>query len=152
MNSLPTPDNLADFGKALFAAVTAHQYWLLASLVLVGLVWALRKYLAPKVPFLASDAGGALLSFLVAFASGLGVALMGGTPMSAALALTVFVAAFKVSGGWALLMHLLDPLLTKWGLHFDAAATQATAAQAGSTAAAAAPPVDPAAVVNGDGK
>jgi hypothetical protein len=152
MNTLPSPDNLSDFAKALLAAVTGHQWWVLVSLVLVGLVWGVRKYLAPKVPFLASDAGGALLTFVLAVAGGLGTALLGGAPMSAALLGTVALVAFKVSGGWALLMHVLDPLLTKFGLHFEAAPVEAAAAQVGSAAATATAPVDPAAVVNGSGK
>lgn len=147
-----TPDQMSDFGKALLGAFAGKQWWMVGSLGLVGLVWTVRKYLSPKVPFLASASGGALLTLLTALGGALVASLASGGALTWPMFTAAALIAFKAAGGWALLMHLADPLLTKWGLHFDAAAVQTQAKVEGAAAAAATPSVDPASVVNGDGK
>ena len=100
----------------LLAAATGKQWGVVASLLLIGLVFALRKYVAPKVPFLASDSGGVLLAFV----GGFGLALKDHFSLGQAFSWAAMVAAAKLSfwamGGYVALKKFAMPLLLRlWG-------------------------------------
>ena len=112
--------DVLSLAKSLYDAVMHGQWALLAALVLVALVFALRKFVAPKVPFLASDAGGVLLAFFGSLGGALSTAFAAGEAFSWALLFKAAQVAFLAMGGYAALKKLfaplLDSLLKKLGL------------------------------------
>lgn len=106
--------------KQIFDAVSSGNWVLVAALALVLLVFVLRKFVSSKVPFLASDEGGVLLTFAGSFGGALATALAAGESASWALAFTAAKVAFLAMGGYAalkkLLLPLADRLLKKLGL------------------------------------
>ncbi len=103
--------DLLALASQLYAAVTSGNWYLVASLALVACVFAARKLLAPKVPFLASDAGGVLLAFAGALGGALASAFAAGEAPSWALALVAAKVAFVAMGGYAALKKLAAPLV-----------------------------------------
>ncbi len=116
-------------------ASLAHNAWLFASLALVGVVFLARKFLTAKVPFLGTQAGGAILTIATSFAGAAGTALLTGQPMSWLLALAAAKVAFTAAGGWTLVSHLFTLLQTG-----DPVTIKADAAAAGAKAADASTP------------
>lgn len=98
--------------KQLFDAVMHGQWALVAALALAAAVFALRK-LGSKVPFLASDAGGVLLTFFGALAGGLANSFAAGEGFSLALLFKSAQVAFLAMGGYAALKKLFAPLLDR---------------------------------------
>lgn len=98
----------------LMPAVNAFKggAWALgASLLLVAGVAAARQYAAPRVAFLRTDAGGALLLLVGAFGAALAASLATSS-LSAGLAWGALKLAVITSGGWSLAKKLIvDPLL-----------------------------------------
>ncbi len=125
------PENLEVFAKLAWQAVQTGNAWLILSFALVLVVWGVRKFLGPKVPFLQTQAGGAILTLVGSFAGAAGSALMAGQAMSPVLALAAFKVAFAASGGWTLVKHLLTLIKSA-----DAAKIKAEAEAAGKEAAA----------------
>lgn len=111
--------------KQLFDAVMGGNFALVAALALVLIVFVLRKFVGPKVPFLASDAGGVVLAFLSAFGGALATAFGAHAAFSLALLFKAAQVAFLAMGGYAALKKLLGPaldaLLQKLGLKAKAA-------------------------------
>ena len=54
------------FVQQIMAAAGAHQWLMAVPLVAIGLMWGTRKLLAGKMPWLASDQGGAVLALATA--------------------------------------------------------------------------------------
>lgn len=106
--------------KQIFDAIMSGQWALVAALALILVVFVLRKFVAPKVPFLASDAGGAILVLATSIFGAFGNALAAGQPLSFALAVKALQIGFAAAGGWAVLKKALLPagqwLLKKFGL------------------------------------
>lgn len=102
---------LLDLLKPALEAVKAGQGILAACLLLVFAVAVARRYGAKRFPFLASDAGGALLTLLGSFGGALGTALMAGTAPSLGLATTALGVAFAASGGYSMIKRLVVPTL-----------------------------------------
>lgn len=149
---------LADFLSTGMQAAVAGQWSLVAMLALIIAVAYGRKWLAPKIPALATDAGAMGFTLLLGTLGGVATVLLsGGNPLSLAL----FVASLKVTiasaGGyvaikkalWPLLLHLLSkygakiPLvggvLAAVAARYDAPTVIAKAVQAGSAAVLGAP-------------
>lgn len=105
-----TPDKTAEFVQMLVNAALSGRWPLVVSLVLVGLVWALRKALAPKIPFFETGGGGAVLNILTSFSVALATALLPGTTFTWSLLWVALQASLVASGGWSLLKYLL-PLI-----------------------------------------
>lgn len=136
MPSLPNPDQLADFLKIVFEAVMAGKWTSVAAFALVLAIWGARKYLVPHVPFLATQAGGALLALGTAVLGGCASALLAGAGVSWPVILAAVTLAVKAAGGWTLASHLLPllyPLLAKMGMPglLDAHAVKLEAKAAG---------------------
>lgn len=112
------PENLEVFAKLALDAARSGNAWMLISLALILAVYLVRKFLGPKVPFLQTQGGGALLNLVMAFAGALASTLLAGQTMSPLLALAAFKVAFAAAGGWTLVKHLLslirvDPVAIK---------------------------------------
>lgn len=128
-------------GLANLAQKTAEtgNTWLLLPLGLAAIVFAVRFFLAAKVPFFATKAGGALLTLALALAGGLASSLLSGKGMSLHVLIDAGKIAFTAAGGWTLLKHLLGPALdslkAKLGQPVDAEAVKKNAEAAGEQAA-----------------
>ncbi len=98
----------------LLSGAISSQNWPYAVVLLViGGVYLVRKLLAPRVPFLASDVGGAALVVLAGASSELGKVLAGGASFKWSMAAAALALSFKAAGGYALAKKLLVPLLVK---------------------------------------
>lgn len=113
---------------ALQAAQTS-DWAALASLGVVLTVWAARRYLGGRVPFLTTKLGGVALVVGASFLGAVLTALAAGAPLSAGLAL----AALKVAVLGVGIRKL--SLAVQEGLMRPAAAPAAVAAEAGAAAA-----------------
>lgn len=102
------PENLEAFAKLALDAARSGNAWMLISLALILAVYLVRKFLGPKVPFLRTQGGGAILNLVMAFAGALASTLLAGQTMSPLLALAAFKVAFTAAGGWTLVKHLLS--------------------------------------------
>lgn len=105
----PVNGSLMDYAKPIFDAVMHGQLWLGASLAVVLLCAAARKYMPAKwTEGTRGDITGVGLAFLMAFASALAAALA--TP-GAAVSLALMATAGKVGlgaiGGWTILHKVL---------------------------------------------
>jgi hypothetical protein len=92
----PPPDiNTADWLKALYEAITAGQWKIVAGLVLVGLVAAFMRYtpLKPK-----SKPGKVALAFALSLAGTIGVALGAGADITLATFATAISTAATAAG------------------------------------------------------
>ncbi|QSQ17171.1 hypothetical protein [Myxococcus landrumensis] len=103
----PNPEQLEEFARLVLDAVTSRNYALLAALVVVLLVYLLRKFGGAFVPFLRTDRGGALLVLGVSLAGAVANALAAGAPFSLALVLTAAKVALTAAGGFTLVKRLL---------------------------------------------
>lgn len=102
---------LLELAKPIYDAIMHGNGWLAASLAIVLLVAMVKKWLAPRWPWLAGDVGGPLLVLFGSFGGALGTALMAGAGMSPALALVALKIALAAGGGYAMLKKLVAPLL-----------------------------------------
>ncbi len=106
----PTVDPNA-FTTQLLAAIQGGQWRVVVVLVAVGAIFLLRK-LGTQIPgavgtFLASNRGGALLALAFAVITGLGTALLGGTPITLKVVLDVLLLGFTAIGGWVGVRRIL---------------------------------------------
>lgn len=101
----PTPDNLEVFAGLVTKAIQNGQWAVVVALGIVAAVWAVRKFLGPKYPALATGRGGAILNMAASFGSGLAVAAAG-APFSWAMVLSLALSLFT-AGGWSLVSSLL---------------------------------------------
>lgn len=113
METVASPENLAEFVKLVTAAAAARNWAMVAAFALVAAVWALRKFGAPKAPFFATPEGGAVLNLATSFSGAFLTALVAGTPFSWGLLLSAFQVSLLAAGGWGLASSLLFPLLLK---------------------------------------
>lgn len=112
MEGVVTPENLEAFFKLVLGAASAGKWAHLAALALVAMVWALRKFVAPRAPFFSTGEGGAVLTVLSSFVGAFATALLAGTAFSWTLVWSSLTVALLAAGGWSLAKHLL-PLLLK---------------------------------------
>ncbi len=97
-----------DLARPVYDAVVHGNYALAAAAFLVLAVALVRRYAGPKVPFLHSDAGGALLTLVGSFGGALATALAaGGAVFSGHLAWVAFMIAITAAGGYGLIKKLL---------------------------------------------
>lgn len=102
---------------AFVRAIQGGQWPVAAVLVLVGLVWAVRKFGIKWIPWLATSEGGTVLAFLTVLASVLGAAALApGALITWALVWKACAAAFASIGAWTgarRLLRALVPLAAK---------------------------------------
>ncbi len=94
----PAPDvDAAEWVKALYAAVTGKQWGIVVGLVLIGVVYPLRRF-GPSV--FKTAFGGLALAFMVSLAGTLGIALAAGTTVSLGLVVGALTTAATAAGVW----------------------------------------------------
>lgn len=103
-------ETLLELLKPVYQAILAGQYWAAAALGLVFAVGLVKRYAAPKVPFLRTDAGGTLMTFVASFGGAVATALLAGSLPSLALVYPAVVIAFVASGGYAAVKRLAVPV------------------------------------------
>lgn len=101
--------------KQIFDAVMGGHWALVAAAVLMLAVYLLRKFGAGKIPFLATDAGGALTVLATSELGALANALAAGQPLSWGLVWQALSVGFAAAGGWAILKKALLPAFD-WAL------------------------------------
>lgn len=111
----PEDGSLLELAKPVYEAVMGHQWWLAASLALVFLCAAAKKYAPGKLgDFLRTDHGGALLVLLMSFGGAVSTGLLaaGTGAMTLALAWAALKIALGAAGGYSLIRKLIvNPLL-----------------------------------------
>ncbi|RJS14607.1 hypothetical protein DRW03_34580 [Corallococcus sp. H22C18031201] len=103
----PSPEQFEAFARMLFDAVTGRNYALAAALVVVVLVYLLRKFGGMFVPWFSTDRGGAVLVLGVSLAGAVANALAAGAPFSLGLMLTALKVALTAAGGFTLVKRLV---------------------------------------------
>lgn|SRR3990167_1928251 len=103
--------DLGQLAKLIMEAIQGGNWALVASAALVLVVWGLRKFGGEKIPFLKTDAGGALTVLLMAiFGAGMNL-LAGGGVLSWALVATALKVGFTAAGGYSTVKKLLPWVL-----------------------------------------
>lgn len=104
--AVPTPTEVPSAGQVdggqvvqlVLQAVSSKNWALLACAVVLGAVWAVRRFLAPRVAWLSTDAAGVLLSVTGSVSLTLVGALKTGTPVTLSLVLGALFTAAGASG------------------------------------------------------
>ncbi|TQF09182.1 hypothetical protein FJV41_45945 [Myxococcus llanfairpwllgwyngyllgogerychwyrndrobwllllantysiliogogogochensis] len=122
----PNPEQFEAFAQLLLDAVTSRNYALLAALVVVLLVYLLRKFGGAFIPFLRTDRGGAVLVLGVSLAGAVANALAAGAPFSLALLVTALKVALTAAGGFTVIKRLVfgTPAIERAGQAGELAAGQ----------------------------
>jgi hypothetical protein len=107
----PMDDSEPD-AQRIYAAVRSGQWVVAAGLVLLALVWAVRKYGGKLWPFLLTDRGGVVTSLALAFLGALGTTLAAGRTPGPADVMAALGLAFTASGGWTMVRRLINPKST----------------------------------------
>jgi hypothetical protein len=111
----PTPENIGAFAQAVLDAVMGGKWAVLVGLVLVAIVWGLRKFVVPKAPFFATDEGAFSVNLVASFALALATALAAGgfAAVTWPVVLKALEVAFLAAGGFAAVTKFLVPLLMR---------------------------------------
>jgi hypothetical protein len=105
--TIPDPSQLEAFATFALNAVQSGNYSLVAALGVIAAVYALRRFGGGRIPFLATDRGGALLVIITSVAGALATAFAAGTAVSLPLVISALVVALKAAGGFSLAKKLL---------------------------------------------
>lgn len=124
-----TPDNLSAFAGIAVDAAKQGNSAMLISLAVVVAVWLVRKYLGPKIPFLQTKRGGAILGLLTSLSGGVASTLASGKGWSWDILVSAAKIAFTAAGGWMTMKHLIFD-------DVDPGAIKTDAKQAGADATA----------------
>lgn len=81
----------------------------MAILVLVISIFIARKLLVKRIPWLATDRAGVLMTVLMAFGGAAGATIISGGTLTMGLAVSALGAAVSASGGWSLITKFLWP-------------------------------------------
>jgi hypothetical protein len=102
-----SPDDPVPFLKALASGVMGKHWILVAALVLTGLTWVTRRYLAKRIAFFKTDAGGFILAVALGVLGGVGDALSSGAKVTPDLLLLGLEVGVLGAGGWTGVKRLL---------------------------------------------
>lgn len=110
---VPDAGELIELAKPVYQAIMSGQYWSAAALALVVVCGAIRAYLAPRVPFFRTDAGGTLLLLLASFGGAVAtlLAAAGLTAPTWQLCVAAFGVAASAAGGYTMVKRLALPVL-----------------------------------------
>ena len=103
----PPPLGLDEVLGLVATAARDRNWALLASCAVLGTVWCIRRFGAERVPWLATDKGGAATSLLVAWVGGMVSAAAAGQPIDLELTLSALGVALTASGAWSVGRKLL---------------------------------------------
>jgi len=109
----PPDVSLTDLLKPLYEAFSGGHYAYAAALLTIAIVTLVKRWLADKIPFLHTDAGGALLAVCAAMASAVATALAApGAAVSWSLMKSSFLVGVGAAGGFTVLNDVIvKPLL-----------------------------------------
>jgi MFS family permease len=111
---LPNPDeNIDGFAQLLWDAIMNKQWGLVASLVIMLAVAALRKWVPETTKvgaWFRSKVGGIVLNLSFTTAGAFATAFLSGHAITGPLVLKVLTVAFGASGGWAIIKNVLEAL------------------------------------------
>lgn len=110
----PSSDDgtLLELLKPVYEAFAHGQKLYAGMLALVALVALAKRYLAPRVKFLQTDAGGAAMALVGSFGAAMAASLAGGMGVSFAMVKTAIWVAVGAAGGYSLVKKLVvDPVL-----------------------------------------
>ncbi|HYE99606.1 MAG TPA: hypothetical protein VEJ18_11880 [Planctomycetota bacterium] len=102
----PNPDDVGEIISKALEAARSGDYRMLAACLLVGIVWAMRKWGSEISPFFATDRGGAVLALAGGFVLALASLLISGAPFSVDVLVGGFQTALMAAGGWAVFSKL----------------------------------------------
>lgn len=111
--SATSPDDLGKFLAETLAAASAKDWRVFASLLLIGAVWAMRKF-AGKIPgkfgaFWSTDRGGAVMALVAGVLGSVAHVLAAKASFSWAMLSDGVVMAVTAAGGWAVMKKLVSP-------------------------------------------
>lgn len=109
--ALPADTSISDLARPIYDAIMHGQYWAALALGLVLITAVLKRYAAPKLPWLTGDVGAPTLVLLASFGAASATAFLAGAAPSLALAWASAQIAFVAAGGFALAKKLFAPLL-----------------------------------------
>jgi hypothetical protein len=104
---LPNPDNSDAFLKSVFDAVMSKNWMWTGALGVIALVWLIRKFGAKKLPFLATDRGGALLVMVTSLLGAAATALGAGKPITGDVFRQALMLGFMGAGGFTWVKRML---------------------------------------------
>lgn len=108
--TVPDPEtDAAGFFKALLDAATTGKWKVLAGLVLVGLVYATRRWVFGKVSWFQTKLGGVVLALGLSLAGTFGLALASGSAVTMAVLLNALSTAVAAAGLWQWLQSAKAP-------------------------------------------
>lgn len=102
------PSNASVYAKSIYTAVTTGNWRGAAALLLIGLVWMIRKYGADLWPSVTTDRGGAMLSLSIAVLGSVANALAGGVLTWGTIYHGV-VTGIWAAGGFNLFTRIVTP-------------------------------------------
>ena len=113
----PSDGDVFGWATTIYNAVQTKQWGSMVFFVVTLATWLTRRYLGPKMPFISSKLGGALLTFFWAFAGMLTTVWTAKLTPTGADIWKAVSAAFIASGGWSLVTNLIEHAAVefKWG-------------------------------------
>ena len=102
----PNPEDVGGFVASLAEAVASKNWALVAALGVVAVVHFVRRFGAGRLPWVATDRGGAALVLVTSVAGAIATALVGGAPFGLALVLQALSVAVSAAGGFSLVKKL----------------------------------------------
>lgn len=105
--------SILDMARPVYEAFAAHQWSLMGALLVVLLTAVVKRYAGDKIAFLHTNAGGSLLTLIMASATAVSAGIVTpGASITFGLLKTALVVGVTAAGGFAVLKNLLvDPLL-----------------------------------------
>ncbi len=117
--AVPAPENLGDLegiAKNLWEAVINRQWGLVASLAVVLIIVAARKYIPDETPvgvWIRSKIGAIVLNFALAFGGAFATMLAAGQAFSAVMVFKALTIALSAAGGWAIWKNINEAIQEK---------------------------------------
>lgn len=110
---VPSDASLLDLARPVFDAFSGGHYAYAGALLVILLVAIAKRYLAPKVKFLNTDAGGAVMALALAMATAMAAGLAApGAVITSALLKSSALIGVGAAGGYTVIKDLLiEPLL-----------------------------------------
>lgn len=96
----PSADDPLGTAELLLASIKAGKWLAAAGVLLVLLVWGLRKVLPRAHKWFGSKAGGWAINFVTSAAALVGASLFAGVALTPAALLVAVTSSFAAAGGW----------------------------------------------------
>lgn len=110
---LPAPDDVAGLSQLVISAVQSGNWALVASLVVMGLVAGLRRWVPESTDagkWLRSKVGGIVTNLVLSLAGSLATLLLAGGTFSLSLLFQAISVALGASGTWSIYKNIREAL------------------------------------------